>query len=360
MSTLNRYLLRVFASHFFAVLGVLFILYGLVDFLEKVDDFVEHSAGLSDYLLYPMYNLPAMIAQILPMTALLATFSTINLLARTHQLTALSSCGLSLGTVTRPIFACGGLLCCVAFVMSNWLTPWASQKADYILTKEVRGQNVVKQRKKNIYLRDGERIITIARSDPKTGRILKLAVFERTPEHMLKKRVDAATAEYRDDRNWLLRDVVVREFSAAGDLTGFVRHKELLFDLRRRPQELVELSYQPEQMNSSELQRLIVKMRSEGRDPLPYRAELHFRQAQALTPLLMILLGVPFALQHGRKHNLGAGVALSLVTFVVYYSLQAVAMAFGTAGWLPLPLAAWSANLLLLLVGSWLFLTMER
>lgn len=360
MSTLNRYLLKLFATHFFAVLGVLFILYGLVDFLEKVDDFVEHSAGLTDYILYPLYNLPAMITQILPMTTLLAVFSLINLLARTHQLTALNSCGVSLGAVTRPLFACGGVLCCAAFVMGNWLTPWANQKADYILTKEVRGQSTVKLRKKNIYLRDGQRIITIARSDPKAGTILKLAIFELSPEYTLSKRVDAASAEYRSERNWLLRDAVVRDFSASGDITGFTRHKELLFDLKRRPQELVEFSYQPGQMSSGELMRLASRMTDEGRDPRPFRAELHFRQAQSLTPLLMILLGIPFALQRGRKYNLGAGIALSLATFVVYYSLQALAMAFGTAGWLPLILAAWSANLLLLLVGAWLFLTMER
>jgi lipopolysaccharide export system permease protein len=76
-------------------------------------------------------------------------------------------------------------------------------------------------------------------------------------------------------------------------------------------------------------------------------------------PLVVILLGVPFALQRGRQATLGLGVALSLAVFVIYILLQAIGMALGTAGLLPLPLAAWSANLLLLLVGSWLFLTLD-
>lgn len=360
MSTLNRYLLKLITRHFFMVLGVLFVLYGLVDFLEKVDDFIEHRAGLTDYLAYPFYNFPAMVTQILPMTTLLAAFSTINLLSRTQQLTALKSCGISLGSVTRPLFAFGGVLCCVAFVMGNWLAPLSTQKAEYVLTKNIRGGSQVKYRKKNIYLRDGQRIMTIARSNPKQGVLSDITVFELTPESILSKRVDATSATYRDEGIWLLTDTVVREFDAKGDIRGFSRHKQLPFDLRREPAELVELFYQPEQMTSGELRNLVVKVAEEGRDPLPYRTELHFRQAQALTPLLMILLGVPFALQHGRKHNLGAGIALSLTTFVIYYALQATSMAFGTAGWLPLLLAAWAANLLLLLVGGWLFLTLEK
>jgi lipopolysaccharide export system permease protein len=359
MSTLNRYLLKQIATHFLMVLGVLFILYGLVEFLEKVDDFIEHRAALTDYLAYPIYKFPAMVTQILPMATLLAAFSTINLLARTHQLTALSSCGVSLGNVTRPLFAFGGTLCCVAFVMSNWLAPLSTQKAEYVLTKNIRGGGPVKYRKKNIYLRDGQRILTITRSNPKTGVISDITVFELTADSVLSKRVDAASATYKDDGVWLLDDTVVRDFGSNGEVTGFKRHKQLPFDLKRRPAELVELFYQPEQMTSGDLQKLSVKVAGEGRDPLPYRTELHFRQAQALTPLLMILLGVPFALQRGRKYNLGAGIALSLATFLIYYALQATAMAFGVAGWLPLLLAAWSANILLFLIGGWLFLTLD-
>jgi lipopolysaccharide export system permease protein len=77
-------------------------------------------------------------------------------------------------------------------------------------------------------------------------------------------------------------------------------------------------------------------------------------------PLIVVLLGAPFALQRGRQATLGVGVALSLAVFVVYLLLQAVGMALGTAGLLPLPLAAWAANLLLLLLGAWLFLRTEE
>jgi len=76
-------------------------------------------------------------------------------------------------------------------------------------------------------------------------------------------------------------------------------------------------------------------------------------------PLVVILLGVPFALQRGRQATLGIGVALSLGVFMTYILLQAIGTALGTAGLLPLPLAAWAANLLLLLVGGWLFLTLD-
>jgi len=84
------------------------------------------------------------------------------------------------------------------------------------------------------------------------------------------------------------------------------------------------------------------------------------RAAQSLMPLIVILIGVPFALQRGRKATVGTGVALTLGVFVSYLLLQAIGMALGSAGLLPLPLAAWSANILLMLVGAWLFMTLDN
>ncbi len=65
---------------------------------------------------------------------------------------------------------------------------------------------------------------------------------------------------------------------------------------------------------------------------------------------------MPFALQRGRQASLALGVVISLAIFIVYFILYAVFAAFGNSAVLPPVVAAWSANLLMALTGTWLFL----
>ena len=110
----------------------------------------------------------------------------------------------------------------------------------------------------------------------------------------------------------------------------------------------------------TELLQLSDRLQRDGQDPRRYQGELQLRIAQGFMPFIVVLLGIPFALQRGRQATFGVGVALTLGVFVTYIVLQAISMALGTAGLLPLPVAAWTANVLLLLVGSWLFLSLDN
>jgi len=70
----------------------------------------------------------------------------------------------------------------------------------------------------------------------------------------------------------------------------------------------------------------------------------------------MVLLGIPFALQRGRNASFSLGIIISLIIFVVYFLLYAVFAVFGAIAVLPPLIAAWAANILMALVGTWFFL----
>ena len=69
----------------------------------------------------------------------------------------------------------------------------------------------------------------------------------------------------------------------------------------------------------------------------------------------MLLLGLPFAFQVGRRGSLyGIGVAILLI--VVYWATMATFQALGLETILPPVLAAWAPNILYGLLGSYLLL----
>lgn len=361
MLTLDRHISSLFLRNLAVILLALVGLYGLIEFIEKVDDFIEHKAALAHYLRYPLHKLPFMLDQALPMGILLAAFATVGLLARTSQITALRSCGIGLWKSTRPLFFIGALLCLATFFSNAWLVPWSAREAAYIMATEIKGDQTVEHATANLYFRDEQRIISVAESFPERREVMGLTLLELDERFRLSRRIEAARALHQAEGRWLLIDAIDRTFDpATQNIVSFNHHESLPLDLDRPPEEMLEVWYKPQEMSFFDLLKLDDRLRQEGRDPGRYQAEWQLRLARSATPLLMVLLGVPFALHRGRKANLGLGIAVSLTTFLAYYALQAIGMAFGTAGLLPLPLAAWAANILLLLVGAWLFLTLDN
>jgi lipopolysaccharide export LptBFGC system permease protein LptF len=110
-----------------------------------------------------------------------------------------------------------------------------------------------------------------------------------------------------------------------------------------------------EQMNLVELSRQIAALEDSGYDTTRLQVAFHSKLAQSAAPLVMVLLGLPFAFQVGRRGSLyGLGVALLLVLF--YWATNAVFNALGVETVLPPIAAAWVPNLLYGFAGSYLML----
>ena len=80
------------------------------------------------------------------------------------------------------------------------------------------------------------------------------------------------------------------------------------------------------------------------------------RFAKAVIPVIMVLVGIPFALQRGRNTSFSLGIVISLIIFVTYFILYATFNVFGAIDVLPPLIAAWAANILMTLIGTWFFL----
>ena len=360
MKTLNVYIASMFFRFLVTILAALVSLYGLVEFLEKVDDFIEHGATLIHYVLYPLYNLPLILSNTLPMAILLAAFATIGTLCRTSQLTALLGSGVSFSQINRPLFLSSLLLCLVIFLGNAWVLPLANREAHYLINRDIEGSTADGIRDENFYLRLDNRILGIRASFPHKHEIAGVSLLTFDENFMLSQRLEAETGFFQKDGRWRLENVKVWNFlPQTQDITSYQSYDEQTVNLDRAPDNLLQLWQDPADMTLSELADNKTKLRSEGRDATPYQVEFQGRLAKSATPLVMVLLGVPFALQRGRKANFAVGFLTSLVIFVAYFLLQATFTAFGNAAVLPPLVAAWAANALLALAGIWLQFRMQ-
>ena len=357
MPILDRYILTAFLRNLTLVLLTLVALYSLIEFLEKVDDFIEHRAVFKHYLTYPLYNLPVMLSNSLPMAVLLATFATIGGLSRSNQLTAMLSGGVSFIRISRPLFICSLVLAVIMLFANLWLVPWSASETNYILRTEVKGKDAQKISNQELYFRDGNQMININQSFPGKGILLGLTIVEFNDDFMPVKRIQAEQAQHVEKGQWRLKNAVVWNFSPeTRAVSSFDQQAELLLDLKRQPSEAVRLWNRPEDLTIGELIPFTQKLESEGYDPKPYQVETHMRFAKAAIPAIMVLVGIPFALQRGRNASFSLGIVISLIIFFTYFILYATFNVFGAIAVLPPMIAAWAANILMALIGTWFFL----
>ncbi len=122
---------------------------------------------------------------------------------------------------------------------------------------------------------------------------------------------------------------------------------------------MLQLWDRPEDLAIGELLQLTDKLQQEGYDPKAYQVEVQGRFAKTAIPIIMVLVGIPFSLQRGRNTSFSLGIIISLITFAVYFMLDSVFTVFGAIAVLPPPVAAWAANILMALIGTWFFLKLQ-
>jgi lipopolysaccharide export system permease protein len=171
------------------------------------------------------------------------------------------------------------------------------------------------------------------------------------------KRIQAEQAQHMEKGQWRLKNAVTWTFNPETKaVSSFDQKPELLLDLERRPSEAVRLWNRPEDLSIGELTHFTKKLESEGYDAKLYQVEIQMRFAKAVIPVIMVLVGIPFALQRGRNASFSLGIVISLIIFVTYFILYATFNVFGAIAVLPPMVAAWAANILMALIGTWFFL----
>lgn len=361
MNTLDRYIQSLFLKNLaFTLLGLV-SLYGVIEFIEKVDDFIEHQAALIYYLLFPLYNLPLIISNTLPMAVLLSAFATVGGLSRTNQLTALLGGGISISRISRPIFLIAFALSGLLLLCNLWLTPIGIQETEYIRNFKIKGEVPTKDSvAKDLYLRNQNRIVHIQRSFPQKESLLGVTAITFDEHFLPVERLQADSAVYQESGIWQLKNVKVWEFSPADKrITHYDEREDWQLDLKKVPEEIAQIWNTPEEITQAELYRVIDTLQRDGYDPQKFLLESQLRYSKAFIPIIMILLGMPFALQRGRQASFALGVIISLTVFIVYFILYAVFAALGGAAILPPVVAAWAANILMALTGTWLFLNAQ-
>ncbi|QTA84355.1 LPS export ABC transporter permease LptG [Desulfonema magnum] len=359
MLIISKYLIREIFKYVGIVLAMVVGIYVAVDFFEKIDNFIEAGVPFSKAIVFFIFKIPFIVAQILPLCVLLAVLIVFGLMNRHNEINALKSSGVSIWQLLKPVLGMGLFFSLVLFLFSEVIVPITVGKANKIWLKDVRHKAAVISREKNIWLKDNHIIIHIRYYNKKERAVFGLTLNYFDKDFRLKRRIDAKKGVFSRDK-WFLYEFMEQILDKETGEYKITFHEERAEQLSLLPENLETVVKKSEEMNFKELLDYVKKVEAEGYDATIYRTDLYAKIAFPFVCIILCIIGTGIAISGKTKDGLPVGIAYGIGTAFLYWVFYSFCLSLGYGEMLPPGIAAWTADFVFLCFGVFNLLNNEQ
>lgn len=353
--TLSVYISR----HFF--LSVMLALFGLaaLSMLIDVVELIRRSGGregitFAILLELAMLKIPHLIEKLVPYAVLIGSMMALTRLTKTHELVVARAAGVSVWQFLAPAIAVVLALGVFMMAVFNPLSSALLMRFEHVEGKYFNGQaSLMTISSSGLWLRqiedasskDGEHIIYTSRVSQSTMEFARVIVFTYDKEKKFTERLDATRA--------ILDPGVLHLYNVTRSVPGFPPEKVKQVDL---PTTLTLSHIQdsfasPETMSFWSLPSFINMLEAAGFSALRHRLYWHSLLASPFLLAGTVLVAAIFSLRQHRRGKIGLLVVAGVTTGFLMHFFTDIIFAFGSAGTLPVALAAWTPALVVSMIG---------
>ena len=357
---LHRYVIREYLKIFALSLSSLILIYIVVLFFQKMNLFNRFQAPFYLMFEYLLYKIPEATFQwTIPYAALLSTLLTLGTLSRYSEITAFKAGGISLYRITLPLIFIVLVISFLSFLGNDYLVPFTNQKTRYLLDVKVRKEPTTSFFKNyKIWYRSDRRIFNIQLLDPKQKALKGFTLYEFDDQFRCVRRIDANEARWVGEK-WRFYKGATRDFDESGSVrtTSFGK---MDFPMKEEWTSFESSASDSDEMSYAELRTYIQKIQASGYDASRYLVDLYSKLSYPLLNVIMVLIGIPFALKTGRSGGVALSIGASVMIGFVYGIVFYVFISFGKSGILPPVLACWIPTLLFGLAGIFTLMSIRQ
>ncbi|MBI5328403.1 MAG: LPS export ABC transporter permease LptG [Deltaproteobacteria bacterium] len=342
MRILTRYILVEFLKIFMLALTASISLYIIIDIVENIGNLIHHRIQFWDGLIFFLCKAPFIFYQISPVAVLMATLLSVSIFARSNEIIAAMANGINILRLSFPFFASALVICGLNFILSESIIPLANQKV--LAINQVIDGSIKKTQfaQNNIWFRNNMNIYSIIYIEPQKGVLKGLTIYNFDSDFNIIKRIDAKEVNWIDGR-WIAGESELFNFQE-GKLLDKSKTAGSTIPLAEKPEDLKNIERLADEMSFRELMRYVNKLKSEGYAATRYIVDLHSKISFPLVSIIMVMLGIPFALKSGRHGGIAVGIGASIVIAFSYWVIFAVNTSLGYNDIIPPILAAWLTN----------------
>jgi lipopolysaccharide export system permease protein len=349
MKLLSKYLVTEFLKLLVLCEAVFLFLYLMVDFLQKIDNFIEAQVPKTTMFLFFLYKAPLISVQMLPPATLIAAIILFSTMKKRNEITAIKACGLSTAGLAQKIVTASFLLGGFVFLFGETVVPYTSYRSNKIWNIEVEKQDpALFYGSHQIWYRGQNSIYWIRHFDFQKKRMQRPTFYFFDNDFRLTKRIDGQRAVWQDGQ-WRIEKGVIQERGPDGGY-NLRRFESRSLDIEETPEAFVKGEKKPEEMSYWQLKRYAAKVREEGYDNTRYLVDMHIKTAIPFAGLVLALIGISIALRV-EKGGTPLAISVGMAGCFCYVLTLGLSSSLGLSGVLPPLLSAWLANFVFLLLG---------
>lgn len=343
MKKLDWYILKKFLGTFFYAILIMAVIASVIDYSEKMDDFVEKDVPLMAIAIYYKNFIPHITALLFPLFIFIATIFFTSKMAYKSEIIAILASGISYQRFLRPYVIGGIFLSGLSLFANHWVVPSANHDRLDFENSFMHYDATASRR--NIHLRVSKDLYIYMQKfefHPMTGNEFTAERIEGT---ILKEKLYADRLTYDSIKNeWKLYGVRIRTNDGIKETLTF--KDEMIVKYPFKPKDIEEDDEIKETLTTSALNRAIERERLKGSENVNFfLIEKHRRTAQPFAAFILTIIGVCIS---SRKVRGGSGLhlALGIVISAGYIMALQFTNTYSTKAGLNPLVAAWIPNLI--------------
>ncbi len=339
MRILDRYILKSTLGIFLGCLFLFFFLYIIIDIFSHLDEILKQRVNLGILLEYYLSYLPIIFVQVSPMTCLLAVLYTFGKLNRNNEIIAMRASGLSILQISRTVIIFGFIVSVFVFWVNDKFVTQSLSLTEKIKEQMESGSRKMKEKELEVLINLcmfglRNRLFFINKFSLATNTMEGIIILEHDEKQNITKKVVANKGSYRDGL-WRFYQSITYNFDENGQVIQEPQYlQEEVMVIPEAPREVLTQRQRPYIMTIAQIDDYIWKLSRSGAVTVirNLKVDLYQRFTMPFTSLIIILLGIPFALRMKKRATGLSSIGLSLMMGLLYYVLNAVSLALGKAG----------------------------
>lgn len=380
METLSKYVLKEWVKAFLiSLIVILFtLLVGIM--YDDIVHLIEYGASLGQIVHFYFMLIPSLLHILVPVSLFLSLLFSLGSLHKNNEIVAMRAAGLSLFSITRPLWGSIFVLTFLLFYLNADLVPRSSEKATEL-------ENKMRFKKNDRVAYRARKIDGVPYPQSSNYRLRKI-FFESVLDHRIwfieqmdEKDLNLYGVEIyqKDSQGQELYRIVAQEAFFKGGMWYFKHGKEIAFDkvthepifieafeqkqyeaINEDPHAMLYLNKKPRHLSLFQIKKILelrpdLKALNKGASDLAkYYIAYHRLLASPISCLIVFCLAVPFSIS-GVRTSPFVGMAKAFIVFFIYYIVLSTFSLLGGQYFISPLLAAWVPNIIFFLLGIFLW-----
>jgi len=355
MKILTSYILTTFTKILAFVLPVFIVIFLIVEFVERIDDFLQSRATMGTITGYFLLRIPVVGVQVGSLAVLLSVALTVALLQRSREIIALLAAGTKPWHILHPFLIGALAVAGMSLGTEEWILPGAHRALMDLQEDQRRPppQGALIHQGEIWFRAPEAAFVHIELLDPAAERIHGITIYRKDAAGELVEQIQAREAVWLVDRWTLLQGTITR---FQGNLTTHVENfARLEMPIGMEPGALRSMFTPPSQMSLSELQSYMRRLRDRGVDMTAYARDFQMKLATPLMGLVMAVVGVAAMWGTHDTRKISLGFVGTLCGASAYWLLVMAGTALSGTQQLPLVIGIWLPHFIVLGLSSFIF-----